>query len=149
MALKIWNLGFLLTEIALLILFGAAMLFIGTASLHPAEGNVSALFTLFNIKIALISSISFMIMSGYFITLILVYTLYSHKLSWLSRAILNGTLFLIHSAIFYFFFGESFSLADSIIIVAGCISVFLTEFVSNILWQAHCAYRKLNLTDSR
>lgn len=120
-------------ELALMLLYGAiALLGYGAWGVASTHGQLSV--TLFDIRVALLMSASFMILSGYALTVILLYALYNYRQSWTTRAALNAGLFLVHVAIFAFLVGSSnLGPADLPLILLGVASVVAAEATVDLI----------------
>lgn len=114
-------------ELALMLLYGSIVL-LGYGAWGAATTHGKLSMTLFDLRVVLLMSTSFMILSGYVVTVILLYVFYNYRQSWTTRAALNAGLFLVHVAIFAFLVGSShLGPVDLPLIPLGVASVFAAE----------------------
>ena len=76
-----------------------------------------------------------LVLSGFFISVIVVSSLRRLKMSWRKRAILDSVLLIIHIIIFIAVFGNDYSVSDSPLVVLGIIVVVLSEATVGWLWR--------------
>lgn len=124
------GIAYAISEVALMIIYGAVAL-LGYGASQAAIPHVA----LSDIRVALLMSLGFMVLSGYVLTLPLLYAFYNYRQSWAVRAILNVSLFLVHVAIFLFLVGSSHvGLIDLPLVLLGVVSVVVTEATAGLLW---------------
>lgn len=117
------------------ILCGSLSLFIYYAILGSSTGVYQNANLFYDIRISLLLSFSFVIISGYVITVSITYYLYGRHRGWGFRAPVNSALVIVHSIIFYFFVGTSFSRDDALLVAFGVLSAVVAEFAVSFLWK--------------
>ena len=123
------------SELALMIFFGSlALLGYGLLTSGAGRSYASSLLPS-DVKSAFLFSLSFMILSGFFISVIVVINLQRFQLSWSKRAIVNSALLIVHVVIFITLFGNDYSISDTPLVVLGIIVVILSELAVGLLWK--------------
>ncbi len=128
-----------LSEVALMVIFGAFILLGYSLLTSGAEQNYASNMLLTNLKNAFLFSLSFMVLSGFFVSVIIVSSLRKSQLSWKRRALFDSALLIIHTAIFVTVFGESYSVSDASLVILGIVVVVLSEAISDLPWRGRCS----------
>lgn len=90
--------------------------------------------SLSDLRIFLLLGASFMALSGYLITVPLLYAFYDHRRSWIARALTNAGLFLVHVAVLALLIGSSVpGGTDATRILLGVTGVFAGEASTRLL----------------
>lgn len=91
--------------------------------------------TLADVQVALLFSSGFAVLSGYVVTVPLLYALFDHRRSWTLRALLNAGLFALSVGVFMLLVGDSppggSELSWALLGVAG---VLAAEGTTRLLW---------------
>ena len=126
--------AYAISEVALMIVFGAlALLGYGASEAVSTPGQ--DIVALSEVRVALLMSMGFMVLSGYVVTLPLLYAFYNYRQPWIKRATLNAGLFLAHVAIFLYLVGSSpVGLIDLPLVLLGLVSVVLAEATASLFW---------------
>lgn len=134
---KYRSIGLAISELALMLIYGAvALVGYGALTSETTHGQERIL-ALSDIRVALLMSGSFMVLSGYVVSVVLFHVLYTYRQSWTRRAVVNGCLFLVHVAIFAFLVGSSpFSLPDLPLVLFGVAGVVVAEATASIFWKS-------------
>jgi len=129
---------FALSDALVMIVYGAVALF-GLGCLSAGEAFTV---TFYDVRIALLFSTGFMVLSGYVISLVASICIYSHRLPWVRRASLSLGLFFAHMVFFLFLMGEPpFSVFDLISVMFGAATVVLAEATNSLLWGRFASAR--------
>ena len=124
------GIAFALSEIPLLIAFGALALLV-IASVRAGR----PIFEPNDLRTAFFFAMTFGVLSGYFFSSVLLVALYSYRLSWMMRTVTSVILFLVHVAVFLILVGDgSLSGADLGLVALGVISVVLADATASLLW---------------
>jgi len=77
-----------------------------------------------------------MALSGYAVTVPLLYAFYGHQRSWIVRALMNAGLFLLHVSVFALLVGSSTpGGTDLPWILLGVAGVLAAEATTRLLWR--------------
>jgi hypothetical protein len=111
------------SELALMLIYWAlALLVYGAKETAFTLGQADLTFS--DIRIALLFSAGFMVLSGYVFSVVFLYAFYSYRKSWTTRAVLNAGLFLVHFAIFGVLVGSShLNVTDLPLAILGVVGV--------------------------
>ena len=123
------------SELAIMVLFGGLALLGYGLLTSGTERNYASSLLPSDVKTALLFSLSFIVLSGFFISVIVVSSLRRLKMSWRKRAIIDSVLLIIHIIIFIAVFGNDYSVSDSPLVVLGIIVVVLSEATVGWLWR--------------
>ncbi len=130
------HLGFLATQLALVVLFGAVSLFANREWLRQGEVILP---TLADVEIALLFAIGFMLLSGFTVSLVIAFILYGRKHTWRRRSLLSGALYIIHMGVFWVLMGDSLpTSSDWLVMASGLIAIFLAERSTDAIWKPRC-----------
>lgn len=111
------------SEIALtLVYWSLALLAYGAKESAITHGQGSLKFS--DIGVAVLFSVGFMILSGYVVSVVILYAFYSHRKSWTTRTVLHAGLFIVHFGIFGVLVGSSsLSTTDLPLAILGVVGV--------------------------
>lgn len=130
--------AFVASEIALMTIFGAAVL-LGFGVLNAmANGTHFGGVTLSDLRISLLLAASFMLLSGYVVSVALLFVFLGRRQSWVVRAAINSLAFLAHFMVFKLFFAElplSVSWNDLLPVALGLTSVVAADGTVSLLWR--------------
>lgn len=119
------------SDVVVMIIFGAtALLLYGRVSGYQVS-SLSA----FDIRAAFLLASGFCLLSGFIVSIIAVNAVRSLRASFVRRAIVMGLLFVVHSVVFYYVAGTSYSSSDIALVMIGLAAVVLSEAANGRLWQ--------------
>lgn len=123
------------SELTLMIVFGGLALLGYDLLTSGAERGYGSDVLPSDLKTAFLFSLSFMVLSGFFISVIVVSSLRRLGLSWKKRSIIDSMLFIVHVIIFISVFGNDYSISDIPLIALGVLVVVLSEVTVGLLWR--------------
>lgn len=111
------------SEFALMLIYWSlALLAYGAKETAITHGQGNLKFS--DIGVALLFSVGFLVLSGYVVSVVILYAFYSHRKSWTTRTVLHAGLFIVHFGIFGVLVGSSnLSIADLPLAVLGLVGV--------------------------
>lgn len=89
---------------------------------------------LYDVQVSILLSFSFIVVSGFIISVPVMYYTYGHRKNWHLRAVANSILFVIHFSIFYYLVGSSFLFKDILILILGVCSVAAADAILDLLF---------------
>lgn len=89
----------------------------------------------FDIRTALLFAISFLVLSGLFISIVLVNAISTLRKPVTKRIIVLEFLFVLNVVVFYMLIGTSYSLPDILLIIAGLAVIAISEVTNERLWR--------------
>jgi hypothetical protein len=110
-------------EIALMLVYWSlALLAYGARETVITHGQ--GILTFSDVRVALLFSVGFMVLSGYVVSVVILYVFYSRRKSWTIRTGLHAGLFIVHFGIFGILVGSSQpSITDLPLAIIGLIGV--------------------------
>jgi hypothetical protein len=87
----------------------------------------------YDIRLAVLFSASFIVLSGYVVTASVEYVLDGRSRTWKGRALINSCLVVMHLFVFALFIASSLSVRDMLLAVFGIVSVVLSEFSVHLM----------------
>ena len=128
--------GFLVSELLLLTIFIGLGLWVSAAAMTHAGVGTSPLWSVDEARRALGGSMIFMILSGYFLTVVITLACFRSRLLSLPHAAWVTLLFVLHAAFFFLYLWGPAVLSSSLLIVAvGVASVITAAVVQYFLWR--------------
>lgn len=124
-----------LSEIVLMVLFGTLALWVYGSIISDNGLNHARSLSYFDVKTSFLFSLSFMTLSGFFISVIVVSNLKNFQIHWQKKAAVDSVLLILHVAIFIAIFGNDFSVSDVPLVILGVIVVVLSEAAAGLLWR--------------
>ena len=129
-------LGLLCSELALLIAFLGFGLMVFTAATTHAAVGAAPLWSVDEVRRALVASLGFMVLSGYVLSVTALLVFFRARPLSLMHAAWVALLFVLHAVFFLFYLrGPAVASSSVILIAAGVACVIAAAAVQYLLWN--------------
>lgn len=121
---------FVISLAMLLSLVVAALGAVDSAGLPRDAGDVFS-----GLRVGFVASVYFLVLSGYLAAFLVTYFAFARKVGVKQRRWISLGLFVVAYAVFFVLMGDSFSVRESYLLVAGSISVVISDLIAESLEQ--------------
>lgn len=122
-------------EIVLMVVFGTLALWVYGSMTSNEEVHRASSLSYFELKTSFLFSLSFMALSGFFISVILIGNLRNFQMHWKKRAATDCALLILHVAIFIAIFANDLSVSDVPLVILGMVVVVISEAATGLVWS--------------